>query len=151
MAGRLRIVAVASGGGHWIELWRLRAAFEGQEIVWVSTFENYASEVEPARYYAIGDATRFDRFKHFKILIRAFYIMLRERPDAVITTGSAPALGFILIGRLMGAKTLWIDSIAQPEKLSTSGSIAKRIAHTTVSQWPEAAKAEQIECWGAVL
>lgn len=151
MAARLRIMAIASGGGHWIELMRLRPAFADSDVVWVSTFANYAAEVAPQTYYTMDDATRFDRFKHLKILFTALRIILRERPDAVITTGSAPALGFILIGRLLGARTLWVDSIAQPERLSTSGSIAKRIAHVTVSQWPEAAEAEQVPCWGAVL
>jgi UDP-N-acetylglucosamine:LPS N-acetylglucosamine transferase len=77
--------------------------------------------------------------------------MLKERPDAIVTTGSAPMLWFLIFGRLIGAKTLWIDSIAQAEKMSSSGRIAKKLATVAVAQWPEVARDEDIEYWGAVL
>ena len=60
-------------------------------------------------------------------------------------------LWFLLFGRLVGAKSLWIDSIAQAEEMSSSGRIAKKLATATVAQWPEVACAEGVECWGAVL
>jgi hypothetical protein len=78
-------------------------------------------------------------------------IMVRERPHAIVTTGSAPMLAFVLLGRLMGAKSLWIDSIAQSEELSGSGKAAKTLATQTVSQWPQVARTEGLDCWGSVL
>jgi hypothetical protein len=46
---------------------------------------------------------------------------------------------------------LWIDSIANSERLSSSGRLAKKIAHRVVSQWPEVAEREGVACWGAVI
>ncbi len=146
-----RLLAIASGGGHWIQLQRLRPAFKGFDVAYVSMFDNYAAMVEGHRYYRVPDASRFDLAGFLPVLWRATRILLRERPDAIVTTGSAPMLAFLLLGRLTGARTLWIDSIANCERLSTSGRIARRIAHRVVSQWPEVAQAEGIECWGAVL
>jgi hypothetical protein len=60
-------------------------------------------------------------------------------------------LSFILLGRLIGARTLWVDSIANSERMSTSGRMAKKLAHRVVSQWPEVAAKEGVECWGAVI
>lgn len=151
MAGKLRVLAIASGGGHWIELMRVRPAFAGHEVAWVSMFDNYASEVPGDRYYVVPDASRFDKLKMLTVFRKALGILWRERPDAIVTTGSFPMLAFLLLGRLMGAKTLWIDSIAQAEEMSSSGKLAKKIAHKTVCQWPEVAQAEGLECWGAVL
>jgi hypothetical protein len=51
----------------------------------------------------------------------------------------------------MGCRTLWIDSIANSERMSSSGRLAKRIAHRCVSQWPTVAEGERVECWGSVL
>ena len=31
-----RILAVSSGGGHWVELMRLRPAFEGHDVAFVT-------------------------------------------------------------------------------------------------------------------
>ena len=146
-----RLIAAASGGGHWIELLRLKRAFEGWDVVYVSMFENYVSAIPGARYYTVPDASRFDKLAFFKVALKAFRIMLKERPDAIVTTGSAPMLWFLIFGRLIGAKTLWIDSIAQAEKMSSSGRIAKRLATVAVAQWPEVARDEDIEYWGAVL
>ena len=77
--------------------------------------------------------------------------LLRERPHAIVTTGSMPMLAFILLGRAMGARTLWIDSIANSERMSSSGRLAKKLAHQTVSQWPEVAAREGVPCWGSIL
>ena len=151
MARPPRLLAAASGGGHWIELLRLRRAFAGWDVAYVSMFDNYASAVPDTRYYTVPDASRFDKLAFFRVALNAIRIMLKERPDAIVTTGSAPMLWFLLFGRLVGAKTLWIDSIAQTEEMSSSGRIAKKLATIAVAQWPEVARAEGIDCWGAVL
>ena len=57
------------------------------------------------------------------------------RPGVIITTGAAPGLMGIIIGRIFGAKTIWIDSIANVEKLSLSGRIAVKIADRVYTQW----------------
>jgi UDP-N-acetylglucosamine:LPS N-acetylglucosamine transferase len=146
-----RLLAIASGGGHWVELLRLRPAFAGWDVAYVSMFENYVTSISDARYYIVPDASRFDKLALIKVFCRALQIMLKERPDAIVTTGSAPMLAFIIIGRIMGVKSLWIDSIAQANELSSSGKIARRLASKAVAQWPEVAKAEGIDCWGGVL
>ena len=154
MAGghaRPRLLVGASGGGHWIELRRLKAAFEGFEVAYVSTFPSYAEVVAGHRYYAVPDASRFSLTGFAPIALRALRILLRERPAAFLTTGSAPMLPFVLLARLFGVRTLWIDSIANGEHLSTSGRIAKRLAHRCLAQWPGVANEEAIDYWGKII
>lgn len=151
MIAKPKLLAVASGGGHWIQLLRLRDAFEDFETSYVSMFENYADAVPGARLYTIPDASRFDKLSFLKVWAKAVRIMAAERPRAIVTTGSAPMLSFIILGRLTGARTLWIDSIANAERMSSSGRLARKLAHQTVSQWPEVAVREGVECWGAIL
>jgi UDP-N-acetylglucosamine:LPS N-acetylglucosamine transferase len=152
MAGRRpRLLALGSGGGHWVQLLRLRPAFEGFEVAYVTMFESYAGQVPGARLHIIPDASRFDLAGFLPVAWRALKILLKERPDAIVTTGSAPMLAFILLGRLMGARTLWVDSIANSERMSSSGRLARKLAHKTVSQWPDVAQAEGVDCWGAVI
>jgi UDP-N-acetylglucosamine:LPS N-acetylglucosamine transferase len=146
-----KLIALASGGGHWVQLQRLRPAFSEFETVYVSMFESYAEQVAGSRYYVVPDASRFEVRSFAPVFAKALGIMLKERPRAVVTTGSAPMLAFLLLARLMGAQTLWIDSIANSERLSSSGRLAKRIAHRVVSQWPEVAEREGVGCWGAVI
>lgn len=83
--------------------------------------------------------------------VKAFGLLLKLRPDVVISTGAAPGLFCVLFGRLFGAKTLWIDSVANAEKLSLSGRMASRIAHECLTQWEHLAAESGPRYRGAVL
>ena len=37
---RHKLLAVSSGGGHWVQLMRIKHAFEGCEVSWTSPFTN---------------------------------------------------------------------------------------------------------------
>ncbi|HTI31112.1 MAG TPA: UDP-N-acetylglucosamine--LPS N-acetylglucosamine transferase [Sphingomonas sp.] len=146
-----RLLAIASSGGHWTQLQRLRPAFAGFDVAFVSMYQSYAETVAPARYYTVPDASRLNPGKFAAVFAKAMSVMAKERPSVIVTTGSMPMLAFIILGRLSGAKTLWIDSIANSERMSSSGRLARKLAHRTLSQWPKVAAAEGVECWGAVI
>lgn len=62
-ARRPRVLAISSRGGHWIQLRRLRSAFEGCEVTWASTDPGFAREVAPDRFVLIPEASRWDRVR----------------------------------------------------------------------------------------
>ncbi len=151
-----KIMAIASGGGHWVQLMRLRPAFEEMNVFYVSMDKSAAVDVPGQRYYTIRDASRKQKWGFFVVMLQLFRILLTERPKVVITTGSAPALiALILAKHLFSAKTIWVDSIANAERLSTSGKTAGRFADIWLTQWPQLAKSDDgtrhPEYWGAVL
>jgi hypothetical protein len=69
----------------------------------------------------------------------------------VITTGAAPGYFAIRIGNLFGARTIWVDSIANGEELSLSGQKAGPHAALWLTQWAHLAKAEGPHYRGSVL
>lgn len=147
-----RVLAIASGGGHWVQLQRLRPAFEGCDVAYVSVYSDYADDLGGARFYTVSDVSRVNLRKLLVIVPQFIRIMLRERPDVVITTGSAPGLIGLAVARLLTrAKTIWIDSIANCERVSSSGRQARRVAHQWLTQWPDLARPEGPHYWGAVL
>lgn len=134
------ILAVASTGGHWIQLQRLGRAFNGYSIAFVTVSAKYAAEVPDAPFYSVRDLTRRNRRGAIVLFFQMLAILLRERPRVVITTGSAPGLVAIAVAKtLFGARTIWIDSIANSEKLSRSGEQARRFADIWLTQWPHLA------------
>jgi UDP-N-acetylglucosamine:LPS N-acetylglucosamine transferase len=147
-----RVLAIASGGGHWVQLQRLRPAFEGCDVAFVSVYADYAEDLPGSRFYTIPDVSRAN-FRQLMVLVPKFVrILLKERPDVVITTGSMPGLVGLALARLVTrAKTMWIDSIANCEQLSSSGRQARRVAHVWLTQWPELARPGGPQHWGAVL
>ncbi len=130
-----KILAVASGGGHWVQLLRLRPAFEGCEVVYVTVDAGYAPQVAPARVRLINDGNRASKAALLMMAARMLLIVLRERPDVVISTGAAPGYFALRFGRLLGARTLWLDSIANVERLSMSGELARKCSDLWLTQW----------------
>jgi UDP-N-acetylglucosamine:LPS N-acetylglucosamine transferase len=151
---RKRIMAIASGGGHWVQLMRLRPAWEGLDVFYVSLDPTSAVDVPGHRDYTIREASRKQKFGFFLAAADLMRILWRERPSVIVTTGSAPALVALALGRkLFGARTIWIDSIANAERMSTSGEKAGGIADIWLTQWPELTEGDgrRPEHWGAVL
>jgi len=147
-----KVLAIASGGGHWVQMRRMGAAFTGLDVTFVSVQDSYAQDVPGFRFYTVRDVTRWDKWGFVVLVSQLLWIFWRERPRVVITTGSAP--GFIalrLAKQLLGAKTLWLDSIANCDQMSSSGMRARRYADVWLTQWPHLRGDEGPDFWGSVL
>lgn len=161
----LRVLAVASAGGHLVQLRRLRAAFRGCRTLWVVTDPAFAHDIaldaardgEPApQVCAVPDGSLWTKVDLARQFLAMSWIVLRFRPHAVVTTGAAPGYFAIRLARLLGARrTVWIDSIANADELSRAGQEAGRHADLFLTQWPELAGASEDphapRCWGAVI
>lgn len=146
-----KVIAVASGGGHWVQLLRLMPAFANCDVSFVSVRKSYGSQVPQHRFYLINDATRWNKLGLIQMALKLAWIFAKERPRIVISTGAAPGYVALRLGRLMRARTIWVDSIANIEQLSLSGQKAGPHAHLWLTQWPHLAKCEGPHFKGAVL
>jgi UDP-N-acetylglucosamine:LPS N-acetylglucosamine transferase len=146
-----RVLAVASGGGHWVQLLRLMPAFEGCDLAFVTVSGAYRSQIDRGRFYVVPDATRWNKLRLMWMAVKLTCILLLERPDAVISTGAAPGFFALRLGRMLGARTIWVDSIANVQQLSMSGERIGRHADLWLTQWPHLARSEGPHYWGAVL
>ncbi|HEY8607983.1 MAG TPA: glycosyl transferase [Noviherbaspirillum sp.] len=147
---RKQVLAVASGGGHWVQLLRLRPAFEHNDVTYMTTNADYGKDVA-SRLVTIADANLKEKLRLLRMFGEVLLHVVRLRPDVVISTGAAPGFAAIFFGRLLGARTIWIDSIANSEQLSVSGRFAKRYADVWLTQWAHLAHPDGPEYWGGVL
>lgn len=148
---RKRILAVASGGGHWIQLRRIAPAFEGCDVTYVTVESSYKEQVKNASFKLVVDATRWNKIKLILMLFQILVIVIRVRPDVVISTGAAPGYFALRIGKLLGARTVWLDSIANIETLSMSGQKIGPRTTLWLTQWEHLAKKDGPDFKGAVL
>ena len=146
-----KVMLVASAGGHWVQLNRLNTAFEGMEKIYVTTEERYRATVGPHRFLIVPDANRWNKLRLLWLALVMFKHVLRVRPDVVVSTGAAPGLLAVLFGKKMGARTIWLDSIANVDRLSLSGRLAGRYADLWFTQWEHLATPEGPLYKGAVL
>jgi UDP-N-acetylglucosamine:LPS N-acetylglucosamine transferase len=142
---------VASGGGHWVQLLRLRAAWDDHDVAYVTVQESYRSQVGGARFYCVHDATRWSRWGLVQMVVQVAWVVLRERPDVVITTGAACGIVALRVGKWLGARTVWLDSLACVDSVSLSGRRAARDADLRLTQWPHLETSKGFTYRGAVL
>ena len=153
-----RLVAGASAGGHANELVRLLDAAEGvwtvQPSAYVTTMAITAAGLarrgQPV--HVIGESDRKKPLQAVAVLYRACALAWRLRPDLVVTTGSMPLALFAIAAKVLGARIVWIDSVAQIDNLSLSGRVMRRVADLCLAQWPEVAAANPgVEYAGELL
>lgn len=141
---KIKICAGASAGGHMNELLQLlehAQLWPKQPDFYITTLEILASNLKQRNpTYIIGECNRQHPFLALLTLIRCIRVALKERPDVVITTGSLPLAIFCLISKVLGARIIWIDSIASIEQLSMSGRLVIKFADLFLTQWPELAE-----------
>jgi len=146
-----RVLCVSSGGGHWVELIRLAPAFEGADLAFATVSEAYREEAGGARFYTVADVTRWDAWRWPQTLVKLVWIFWRERPDVVVSTGALPGYFSLRLAKWFGARTVWLDSIANVEALSMSGQKIGKHADLWLTQWPHLAEPEGPLYRGTVL
>lgn len=145
------MVAISSGGGHWVQLLRLRPAFAGCQVTYVTVDRAYAADVPGERVRTIVDATRWDKLKLARMALQVAWILLRARPDAIVSTGAAPGYFALRLGKLLGVRTIWLDSVANVEQLSMTGRLVGRFADLWLTQWPHLAQPDGPRFLGGTL
>lgn len=74
-------------------------------------------------------------------LWEAFWILLRERPNIILSTGAGPAVPFALVGRfLFGCRVVFIETITRIHAPSMTGKIMYLLAHDFFYQWASLAR-----------
>ena len=145
------VLAVASGGGHWVQMLRLAPAFRGAEVHFATTDRSAAAQVSPAPLHVYPDANKDTPARLALCALRLAWLVLRIRPDVVVSTGAAGGFLAIRLARLTGARTMFIDSIANARELSISARLALGVADRVLSQWPRVADLTGAEYRGAVI
>lgn len=136
-----KILLVSSGGGHWVQLRRFQKAFENHSQIYVTVSSMYREDIPKfARFYEVNDATRWDKLALIKLVFKLLVILIKERPDVILSTGAAPGFLALKLGNFFGCKTIWIDSVANVEELSLSGKKIVNSADLCLTQWEHLAK-----------
>ncbi len=145
------VLAVSSGGGHWVQMQRLAPAFSGADVHFATTDATASGRVCSSNLHVYPDANKDTPLRLILCVLRLSWIVLWLRPDVVVSTGAAGGFLAIRIARLIGARTMFIDSIANARELSISARLSLGVADRVLSQWPGVAALTGAEYRGAVI
>ena len=138
---KLKVCLVGSSGGHLTHLYMLKPFWQDKDRFWV-TFdkEDARSLLEDERmipcYYPTNRS-----LKGFIINTRlAFKVLRKERPDLIISSGAAVSVPFFYVGKLLGAKCIYIEVFDRIDQSTMSGKMVYPIADKFIVQWEEMKK-----------
>ena len=133
---KLHICLVASAGGHLTELLRLSEVWMCHDVFVITTAEEVRSKMQPyGRVYVTKECNRFQFWRLLEVLVGSIRLIFLEKPDIILSTGAAPGCITCFVGKLMGAKVIWLDSITNVERISLSGWLVRFIADLFLVQW----------------
>ena len=137
----MKVCLVGSSGGHLTHLYMLKPFWENKERFWV-TFdkEDARSLLKDEKMYPCYYPTN----RNIKNLIRntvlAIKVLKKEKPDLIISSGAAVAVPFFYLGKLFGAKTVYIEVFDRIDKPTLTGKLVYPVADKIIVQWEEMKK-----------
>lgn len=149
----LKIIFISSTGGHFNQLLQLKPLFANYESL-IITEESPINEKIKTEYpmVLLKYGTRKQKNYIFILLfntIKSLYIILKFRPDIVITTGTHTAVPMALIAKCYGRRLIYIESFAKRNSANLTGKLLRPFADLIVVQWESMLEVyPEAENWG---
>jgi beta-1,4-N-acetylglucosaminyltransferase len=149
----MRVLLVCSPGGHLQQMLALEPAWRGWERSWATLPGADVRSLLADEEVVIGHSPTNRSVKN---MLRntgvAWRELRRRRPDAILSTGAGLAVPFFVVGKLLGIRLVYVESVTRTESLSLSGRMVYRLADRFFVQWPRVAERhERAEYAGGIL
>lgn len=138
---KMKVCLVGSSGGHLTHLYMLKPFWQNKERFWV-TFdkEDARSILQGEKMYPCYYPTN----RSLKALCinttLAIKVLLKEKPDVIISSGAAVAVPFFYLGKLLGAKTIYIEVFDRIDKPTMTGKMVYPVTDKFIVEWEEMKK-----------
>lgn len=138
MQEKRKLCLVGSSGGHLAHLYMLKPFWQEKERFWV-TFdkEDARSVLEGETMYPCYYPTNRNLKNLVRNTVLAWKILKKERPDLIISSGAAVAVPFFYLGKMFGAKLVYIEVFDRIDKPTMTGKLVYPIVDKFIVQWEE--------------
>lgn len=137
----MKVCLVGSSGGHLSHLNLLKSFWQDQERFWVTFNKVDAKSVlKDEKCYFCYHPTNRNVFNLVRNTFLAVKILVREKPDLIISSGAAVAVPFFYIGKLFGAKTCYIEVFDRVDAPTLTGRLVHPITDCFIVQWEQMTK-----------
>lgn len=137
----IKIGLVGSSGGHLTHLIQIKDFWKDKNRFWV-TFEKQdaISQLKNEKTYWCYYPTNRNIINLIKNTFLALKILISEKPDLIISSGAGAAIPFFYIGKLFGAKLIYIEVYDRIDSPTLSGRLVYPICDEFIVQWEEQLK-----------
>lgn len=130
---------VYSPGGHLTELLRATDAIRFTDLYHVTFPAGRAPAQHGLRVHLVCHPRR-SVGRSLLNALQSLVILVRERPALIISTGADVAVATLILGRLLGARVVFIETGGTLEP-SLTGRLVFPFCHLFVVPWPEKLRA----------
>ncbi|MGK4179959.1 PssD/Cps14F family polysaccharide biosynthesis glycosyltransferase [Lapidilactobacillus dextrinicus] len=137
----MKVCLVGSSGGHLTHLYMLKKFWQNENHFWVTFPKDDAkSLLKNEKVYSCYYPTNRNLKNLIKNTVLAYKVIKKERPDLIISSGAAVAVPFFYIGKLFGAKVIYIEVFDRMDKPTLTGKLVYPITDKFIVQWDEMKK-----------
>jgi len=138
MNRRLKICVACSPGGHMVQVRRLAHVYEAHEHFYFTFAGPVAVELaRSVRVRTIPNVIKSRPQSWLVGAVRSARIAFQERPDVVITTGAGVVVFLCVFCKLLGAKLIFIESMARVNRPTLTARMLHPFADLFLVQWPQ--------------
>lgn len=140
-----KIFFISNSGGHLAQLLKLKPLFDKYDYLLI-TERKKANLWLKNRFntyftYPGGTGYNFTFFLNlFLNFFVAFFLLLKNRPKLIVTTGSYTVLPFIIFSKIFRIKTIYILTYARINSQSKADMIFYKLSDEFIIQWEEQIK-----------
>ncbi len=116
----------------------LHPFWRNHQRIWVTFYsENTKTTLDTERVYWAWSPTNRNLVNLVRNFFLAWQILSQETPHLVISTGAGVAVPFLILAKLLGRQTIFIESITRVKQLSLSARLALPFLDTLYVHWPQ--------------
>jgi beta-1,4-N-acetylglucosaminyltransferase len=147
-----RVMLVCCQGGHLMQMLALKSAWADLPRVWFTTraADTEALLRDERKIYAYVPTARSVR-NMLRNLWLAAIMVRRHRPDVLLSTGGGITVPVFVVGKLIGARLIYVESLTRVDGPSLTGRLIYHLVDRFFVQWPEAATRSRMEFVGNLL
>ncbi len=144
-----KVALVCSHGGHLTEMEFLRASLRGVETFLI-TYESVRTCDRKDAYLLRNIGS--NPLRMLIAFIRIVLALAKEKPEAIISTGAEIAIPAFILGKILGLKLIFVESLSRVSQPSGTGFLLHPICDLFLVQWPQLREyyRERAEYVGAV-
>jgi UDP-N-acetylglucosamine:LPS N-acetylglucosamine transferase len=137
----LKIGIACSPGGHMVQAKQLAPVYEKYDHFYFTFSCEVAKDLaKTSRLRTIPNIVRYNPLSWIIGAVLSGYIAVVERPNVVISTGAGVVVFFCIFAKLLGAKLIFIESMAKVKQPTLTARLLYPFADLFIVQWSDLLK-----------
>lgn len=145
-----KVIVIGPGGGHLAEAMLATEGVPMRRVVATYCEPHTRDSMLGERLWCLVNPHGV-LWKYVVNAIQGLYMLLRERPKAIISTGGGMSIATALLGKLLGIKLIYVESGARVTSPSKTGKLLYKYADLFIVQWEPMLKHYPNAVYGGML